>query len=309
LLEAQANQMRRRPAVRLPRGAVPWLLLSPAIALSVFLIVVPYAITFIYGFTDAQLTSISSFTGAGFSNFRTLVNLDEPKFSTEVVTTVVFTVVTVVGSLGLGTLLAVALFGLGARTRTLLQALILVPWVVASVITGYTWIFMYQPQVGFLNTLIERLGGSQVSWLLDRWVAIGALAVANVWASFGLVFLIVSAALTNVSGNIIRAAQIDGAGPVKTIRKVILPNIRQAFLLATLVATVSGLNVFDLIFVVTHGGPIYATETLSLLMYRLTFVLGEVGLGAAVTLMLFGMTLLLAIAYVIAWRREERKWS
>jgi ABC-type sugar transport system permease subunit len=305
----QASRVRPRAIVRLPRGAVPWLLLSPAIAISVFFIVVPYAITFLYGFTDAQLTSITSFSGAGLQNFRTLVHLNEPRFLTEVITTLAFTVMTVVGSLGLGTILAVALYGLRPKTRALLQALILVPWVVAAVITGYTWTFMYAPQVGFLNTFIEHLGGSPVSWLLDRWAAIAALAVANIWASFGLVFLIVSAALTNVPLSIVRAAQVDGAGPITIIRRVILPNIRQAFLLATLVATVSGLNVFDLIFVITHGGPIYATETLSLLMYRLTFVLGEVGIGAAVTVILFLLTLLLAIGYVIAWRREERKWS
>jgi multiple sugar transport system permease protein len=288
---------------------VPWLLLTPAIALSVFLVVVPYGITFLYAFTDAQLSSISSFSGAGFENFSTLFNLDEPRFMTEVVTTLAFTAATVVGSLGLGTLLALALHDLQARTRAILQSLILVPWVVASVITGYTWTFMYAPQVGFLNTLIERLGGDGVSWLLERWLAIGALAVANIWASFGLVFLIVSAALTNVSENILRAAQIDGAGPITTIRRVVIPNIRQAFLLATLVATVSGLNVFDLIFVITHGGPIYQTEPLSLLMYRLTFVQGEVGAGAAVTVILFLATLVLSVGYVIAWRREERKWS
>jgi multiple sugar transport system permease protein len=303
------TRARSRAAFRLPRGAVPWLLLSPAIGLSVWLVVVPYGITFLYAFTDAQLSSISSFSGAGFANFSTLFNLDEPRFMTEVVTTLAFTAATVVGSLGLGTLLALALHGLRARTRAVLQALILVPWVVASVITGYTWTFMYAPQVGFLNTLIERLGGSGVSWLLDRWVAIGALAVANIWASFGLVFLIVSAALTNVSENILRAAQIDGAGPLTTIRRVVIPNIRQAFLLATLVATVSGLNVFDLIFVITHGGPIYQTEPLSLLMYRLTFVQGEVGAGSAVTVILFLATLVLSVGYVIAWRREERKWS
>jgi ABC-type sugar transport system permease subunit len=295
--------------MRLPRGIVPWLLLAPAIGLSVFLIVVPYAITFLYAFTDAQLTNITSFTGAGLSNFRTLFNLEEPRFATEVITTVAFTAITVVGSLTLGTVLAMALYGLHPKTRATFQALILVPWVVASVITGYTWTFMYAPQVGFLNTFLESIGRSPVSWLLYRWLAISALAVANIWASFGLVFLIVSAALTNVPASILRAAQIDGAGPITTIRRVVLPNIRQAFLLATLVATVSGLNVFDLIFVITHGGPIYATETLSLLMYRLTFELGEVGLGAAVTLILFLFTLILAVAYVFAWRREERKWT
>lgn len=288
---------------------MPWLLLAPAIVLSVFLVVVPYGITFLYAFTNAQLTSISSFSGGGLQNFGSLIHLDEPRFSMELVTTIAFTLATVVGSLGLGSLLAFALYGLRARTRAILQALILVPWTVAAVITGYTWTFMYSPQVGFLNTLIERLGGTGVSWLLDRWLAIGALAVANVWASFGLVFLIISAALANVPENILRAAQVDGAGPLTTIRKVVLPNIRQAFLLATLVATVSGLNVFDLIYVITGGGPFYQTEPLSLLMYRLTFVHGDVGEGAAVTVILFLLTLVLSVAYVIAWRREARKWS
>jgi multiple sugar transport system permease protein len=309
LARLQVTNARPRAAVRLPRWAVPWLLLSPAIGLCAFLIVAPYGITFLYAFTDAQLTSISSFSSAGLKNFRDLFALTEPSFSMELVTTVAVTAFTVVGSLGLGTVLALALYGLGARTRAILQALILVPWTVAAVITGYTWTFMYGAQVGFLNNVIERLGGSPVSWLLDRWLAIGALAIANVWASFGLVFLIVSAALANVPENILRAAQVDGAGPLTTIRRVVIPNIRQAFLLATLVATVSGLNVFDLIFVITHGGPIYETETLSLLMYRLTFEHGEVGAGAAVTVILFALTLVLSVAYVIAWRREARKWS
>jgi ABC-type sugar transport system permease subunit len=288
---------------------VPWLLLAPAIGLSVFLIVVPYGLTFMYAFTDAQLTSISGFSWVGLSNFGRIIHLGEPSFTMELITTGAFTAATVAGSLGIGTVLALALHGMRPRTRAVLQALILVPWVVASVITGYTWTFMYGARVGFLNTSIERLGGGAVSWLLERWLAISALAVANVWASFGLVFLIVSAALANVPESLLRAAQVDGAGPVTTIRKVVLPNIRQAFLLATLVATVSGLNVFDLIFVITHGGPIYATETLSLLMYRLTFVLGDVGEGAAVTAILFLLTLVLSVVYVIAWRREARRWS
>jgi raffinose/stachyose/melibiose transport system permease protein len=88
-----------------------------------------------------------------------------------------------------------------------------------------------------------------------------------------------------------------------------LPSIGPAMLLATLVAFISGLSVFDLIFVLTGGGPIYQTETLALMMYRLTFRRGDVGEGAAVTVLLFVFSLLLAIAYVITWQREAKKWS
>jgi ABC-type sugar transport system permease subunit len=309
LIGTGTRSARPSSAVRLPSWAVPWLLLAPAIAMSIFLVVLPYAVSFLYAFTNAQLSNITQFSGVGLSNFSALIHLSEPKFSMELITTFAFTGITVVGSLAVGTGLALAIYGLGARTRALLQALILVPWTIAAVITGYTWSFMYGAQIGFLNTLIERFGGSPVSWLLNRWLAIACLAVANVWTSFGIIFLIVTAALANVPETILRAAQVDGAGPMLTMRKVLLPNIRPALLLATLVAIVGGLNVFDLIFVITRGGPFYQTEPLSLLMYRLSFVEGDIGVGSAVTVILFVLTMVLAIAYVVAWQREARKWS
>src|SRR5438445_711052 len=122
------------------------------------------------------------------------------------------------------------------------------------------------------------------------------------------VLLVVSSALTNVPQSLILAGQVDGAGTLTIIRRIVLPNIRRAFLLAALVAVVSGLNVFDLIFVMTGGGPTYQTETLALTMYRLTFRRGDIGEGAAVTVMLFCFSLALAIVYVWSWQREARKW-
>ena len=109
--------------------------------------------------------------------------------------------------------------------------------------------------------------------------------------------------------NLILSGQIDGASYARIVRRVILPSIRPAFLLAALVALVSGLNVFDLIYVMTGGGPVYQTETLALEMFRITTRRGNVGEGAAVTVILFSLSLVLAIAYVIIWRREARKWS
>src|SRR2546427_2484203 len=95
----------------------------------------------------------------------------------------------------------------------------------------------------------------------------------------------------------------------RIVGRIVLPSIRPAFLLAGLVATVSGLNVFDLIYVRTGGGPVYQTETLALEMFRITTRRSNIGEGAAVTVILFSLSLLLAIAYVIIWRREQRKWT
>ena len=125
----------------------------------------------------------------------------------------------------------------------------------------------------------------------------------------GVVLLVMTAALANLPRNIVLAAQVDGAGTLQTVRRVVLPNVRPAFLLATLVAIVSGLNVFDLIFVLTGGGPLYRTETLALSMYRLTFRLGDVGPGAAITAILLVVSVFIAVLYVVGWQREARRWK
>lgn len=106
------GRARAAERLRLPSWIVPWLLLAPAVGLSLFLIVIPYAITFLYAFTDAQLYSVTSFSGAGLRNFSDLFSMTEPSFSMELVTTIAFTAVTVAGSLGLGTALVTAIVSL-----------------------------------------------------------------------------------------------------------------------------------------------------------------------------------------------------
>ena len=269
----------------------------------------PYAGALLYSVTDGQLITIGTPPRlVGLSNFEKVLTARDPEFGLVIGASAVFTAGTLVGSLGLGTLLGLALSSLRPALRGPLLALLLVPWVVAGVVVGYTWKLVYDPQIGLANAMLVPLGIGRVAWLLERWPAIAALVVANVWAAYGVVLLVISSALANVPANLILAGQADGAGTVTIIRRIVLPNIQRAFLLAALVAVISGLNVFDLIFVMTGGGPTYQTETLALTMYRLTFRRGDIGEGAAVTVILFCFSLALAIGYVLSWQREARKW-
>jgi multiple sugar transport system permease protein len=289
--------------------AAPWLLLAFPLVLLLGLLVLPYAITFYYSVTNADIAALTNPRLIGLTNFQEILASHAPSFIGVLTVTVLFTGGTLIGSLALGTGLALALHTLGPGTRPLLLAVFLIPWVVAGVIIGYTWRLMYDPQIGLANTLLGAIGVAPVSWLTDRATAIGALVVANIWASYGIVLLIMTGALANVPPNIILSGQIDGASYGRIVRRIILPAVRPSFLLAGLVALVSGLNVFDLIYVMTGGGPVYQTETLALEMFRVTQKRGDVGQGAALTVILFSVSLLLAIAYVIVWRREARKWS
>lgn len=289
--------------------AAPWLLLALPVALLLLFVVLPYLMTFYYSTTGATIGRLTNPPQVGLENFESVLSSHAPPFASVLLVTVIFTAGTLFGSLGLGTALALSLHTMSPSARSILLAIYLIPWVIAAVVIGYTWRLMYDPQIGLANTLLDLVGIQPVSWLTDRATAIGALVVANIWASYGIVLLIMSGALANVPPNLILSGQVDGASYGRIVRRIILPSVRPAFLLAGLVALVSGLNVFDLIYVMTGGGPVYQTETMALEMFRITARRGNVGEGASLTVILFSLSLLLAIAYVIIWRREARKWT
>ena len=289
--------------------ATPWLLLALPVLLLLLLLVLPYALTFYYSLTGATIGHLKNVPFVGLKNFRDVLSSHAPSFGGVLVITTIFTLGTLVGSLALGTGLALALHTLRASVRAALLAVYLIPWVIAGVVIGYTWRLMYDPSIGLANTLLGAVGVAPVHWLVDKATSIAALIAANVWAGYGIVLLVISAALANVPPNVILAGQVDGASYARIVFRVILPAIRPSFLLAGLVAVVGGLNTFDLIYAMTGGGPLYQTETMALEMYRLTAVKGNIGQGASVTVILFTLSLILAIIYVVIWRREARKWT
>ena len=291
------------------RRATPWLLLALPLLLLFFFLLLPYLLTFYYSVTSATIGKLFDVHLVGPKNFNAILSSHAPAFSGVVLVTALFTFGTLVGSLLLGTALSISLYTVSPGVRSTMLAVYLIPWVIAGVVIGYTWKLMYDPQIGLANTLLEALGMAPVSWLSNRATALASLVAANVWAGYGIVLLVISAALANVPPNIILAGQVDGASFWRIIRRIILPAIRPSFLLAALVAVVGGLNSFDLIYPMTGGGPLYQTETMALEMYRLTALRGNVGQGASVTVILFTLSLLLAVAYVVMWRREARRWT
>lgn len=288
--------------------ATPWLLLIVPLVLLFLFLLLPYLMTFYYSITGATIGKLTDVAIVGLKNFQAVTSFRDPSFTGVLAVTATFTVGTLVGSLLLGTALALALYTVPAGRRSALLAVLLIPWVIAGVVIGYTWKLMYEPQIGFINSLLAVIGGPHISWLSDKATSIAALVTANVWAGYGIVLLVISAALANVPPNIILAGQVDGASFARIVRRIILPAIRPSFLLAGLVALVGGLNTFDLIYSMTGGGPLYRTETMALEMYRLTALKGNIGQGAAVTVILFTLSLVLAVFYVLLWRREARRW-
>jgi multiple sugar transport system permease protein len=225
----------------------------------------------------------------------------DPRFWNAARVTLTFTVVSVVLELVLGVAVAVALQR-QERGRRLAVALLLLPWALPSVVVGRTFEWLYHPSAGLVNFL---LGGRAVNWLGEPALALPALIAADVWRTMPFVALLCYARVLTIPGEVYEAARVDGAGRLATLRDITLPLLRRVLLIALLFRTLDALRAFDLMFVLTGGGPANTTETLTVYAYRSLFQTLQLGFGAAIGVVVFALVMLLAAGYLRALRRGE----
>jgi multiple sugar transport system permease protein len=234
----------------------------------------------------------------GLDNYRFLAT--DTRFWNAARVMVVFTVVSVGLELVLGTLTALALRAQRVAVRLALS-LLLLPWALPSVVTAKIFEWLYHPAAGLVNF---ALGGRSINWLGDPALALAGLVVADVWRTMPFVTLLAYARLLTIPGELFEAAHVDGAGRLATFRYVTLPMLRQVLLIALLFRTLEALRAFDLMFVLTGGGPAGTTETLTVYAYRSLFQILQLGLGSAIGVTVFAAVMLVAWGYLCLLRRE-----
>jgi raffinose/stachyose/melibiose transport system permease protein len=193
----------------------------------------------------------------------------------------------------IGLLLALGVHTL-IRTRHVLRTVFFAPAVLSPVVLAFLWKYMFNPAPDAgLNALLGFLGLDflQQNWLGDPSVALWAIAITVIWQFTGYSMVIFLAALQSIPAELEEAAALDGAGRFQRFRHVIFPLIAPAVTINLTLSTIGGLKIFDQVFAITNGGPGYATETLSTLIYKQAFVFGQYGYSTAVALVL---TLLVA---------------
>jgi multiple sugar transport system permease protein len=226
----------------------------------------------------------------------------DPRFWNAVQVTLIFTFVSVALEFLLG--LGVALGLQGQRHgRRLAVALLLLPWALPSVVTGRMFEWLYHPSSGLLNYV---LGGEAINWLGEPTLALPALIAADVWRTMPFVALLCYARVLTIPPEIYEAARVDGAGAIATVRDVTLPLLRRVLLIALLFRTLDALRAFDLMFVLTGGGPANTTETLTVYAYRSLFQTLQLGFGAAIGVAVFALVMVVAWAYLRAITHEEK---
>ena len=240
----------------------------------------------------------------GFANFKRL--LSDDTFLRAAINTAYFSVMEVVlvtcMSLGVAILLNHPMGRLG-----LFRILLVIPWAIAPVANAVLWKWILNANYGVLNGLLKSLGVISYYhvWLGTPWSALNFLLLVDVWKSVPFIALLMLAGLQRVPSSLYRAAYMDGAGPLQSFVHVTLPTIRSVIAIAVVLQTIWSLRVFDIVFVLTRGGPADATALMNFLAYRVTFNFLDLGYGSAIANVIFAITVLLAVLYVwLLWPRQ-----
>lgn len=223
----------------------------------------------------------------------------DPRFWNAARVTLVFTGVSVALELVLGVAVALALQRQRAGRRLALS-LLLLAWALPSVVTAKLFEWLYHPSAGLANLLLGR----ELNWLGDPSLALLGLIVADVWRTMPFVALLCYARLLTIAPEVYEAARVDGAGRLATLTAVTLPLLRSILLVVLLFRTLDALRAFDLMYVLTGGGPANTTETLTVYAYRSLFQTLQLGFGSAIGVVIFVLVMGVAAAYLRMLRRE-----
>ena len=289
------SQSRRR--LSLPDSLTGWLLVAPVALFLIAVFAYPVISTALTSLQKARLQKPGEAEFIGLQNYFDFFS--EPAFWQSIGRTLYFTVVSVGLELALGIAIAAFLQRRYFGWRFLRLA-VFVPWAVPTIAAATMFRWIYNADYGALNGLLYQFGiiNSYVPWLADPFAAMNFVIVADVWKSTPFVVLIALAAMASIPGELYEAARIDGASRWQSFWRVTLPLLKGAVLVVLVVRTVEAFRVFDMIYVLTGGGPANATLVISYMAYQETFRFFDMGRGAAISFIISLFVLGAAVVYL-----------
>ncbi|MFI6348590.1 carbohydrate ABC transporter permease [Streptomyces sp. NPDC050560] len=292
-LTDRARRRRRRRET-----SVAWGFVSPSVLVILGLSVVPVVWSLLLSFRADDLVTPSRWVG--LDNYRALAQ--DPHFGQAVRNTLLFTALYVPLSICLGLLLAMVL-NRRIRLVGLYRTLVFVPFVVSATAQGVLFSFILDPEFGAANSVLHKLGVSPQGFLTDPGQALPALLVISLWSGTGFCVVVYLAALQDVPASLVEAARLDGAGRWNLLRHVTLPTLTPVTVFLVLWQIINSLQVFDLVYVTTKGGPLGSTTVIVYFVWEQAFKNFTAGYGAAAAYVLALALLVVGVGTRLARRR------
>jgi len=278
--------------------------LLPAILALVFVLIYPISYGISMSFTNRFFT-YANYGYVGLQNFVTIVH--DPLFIKAMANSLKFAVYVIVFDTLVGFGLALLLNSAGNYSRVF-RILFFIPWILPSVVVAFAFRWLYNDTYGLINYLLLKwqLLETAVNPLARQELVWGGIILPEIWFSYAFVMLVFAAALNSINPNIYEAARIDGANRLQMFTNITLPALKSTFIMVTILQLVWEMASFDLIWLMTKGGPGNATLTLSLYIYKLAFDFKKTGYACAVATSMFLMLVVLIVCAFILFRYGDR---
>jgi glucose/mannose transport system permease protein len=290
-----------RPADTL-RDALPKLVLSPSVAIVAVFVYGFIVFTFYLSFTDSKM--LPTFGLVGWRNYELLFRIRA--WDTAVVNLLIFGSLYILICCALGLFLAI-LLDQRIRAEGFIRTIYLYPMALSFIVTGVAWKWFLDPGIG-LEAVVRGWGWESFTfdWIKDSDMAIYTIVIAAVWQTSGFVMAMFLAGLRGIGDEVLKAAQIDGASTLALYRRIVIPQLRPAFMSAFVVLAHMAIKSYDLVIALTGGGPGNATELPATFMYSYTFTRNQMGIGAASAVIMLMTIAAIIVPYLWSELREKK---
>ncbi|HEV8194054.1 MAG TPA: sugar ABC transporter permease [Ktedonobacterales bacterium] len=279
------------------------LFLLPSLALFVLFVIIPVVQAAHYSLYDwSGLGGLDDYIG--LKNYQTLFK--DPIFLTALKDNFLIAVLSLLTQLPSALALAL-LINRRVPGRTFFRTVFFLPYILSEVVTGLIWSFIYNPSNGLIAGLVHQINphATPPAYLADTHTVLAAIFVAMCWKYFGFHLVLYVAGLQNIPGEVLEAAQIDGASAWQTTRHVTLPLLGSTIRLSVFLSILGSLQYFDLIWVMSDGGPVHASETMATYLIHFGLQQFALGYGSAVGVIMFGLCLVFALLYQRVIMRQD----
>ena len=294
------KRSKRYRQIQLKNAAI---LFFPAVICIGAVVIFPLFYSLVLSFTDTNLRARGMGTFIGLENYITA--LTDEYFLKSIVTTLQYTVVSVIAELCVGYMIA-GLLNKVKKGREFFFSIIIIPMMISCVAVGMIWRLLLHPELGIVNYLIELLGGTGRAWYGDAKYALGTLIFIDVWQETPYMTLMILAGLVSLPKDPYEAARIEGANVFQTFQKITLPLMKPTLIVATLLRAIGALKTYDLVYVITKGGPGTSTEVMTYNIYKQAYQYLNTGRAAAMSYILLAIILVISIFFVgIGQEKQE----
>lgn len=302
-LTARAEQAPAKGASRHGTARTAALLITPSLVVMGAIILYPLLNAVWLSFFNYQLTRPNQ-TGFTFlANYAALIG--DSRFWAAFQTTVTFTAITVVASLVLGMIMALALDQLPRRLSGI-RGVFMVPWVIPGIVVGYLFMYMFDVQVGIVNFVLQRLNliKDYLPWLMRGDLAMAAIIIAHIWNQAPFYMLMLTAGMKAIPDDVKEAAYVEGAGRWQEFWNITVPYLKGIILITSLLMVIRNFNNFPIIYTMTGGGPVYSTTTSVIYIFRVAFEQYNLGYASAVGTIWVIVLMLFSVFYVRALQKD-----